>query len=350
MDYKKNAYWLGLAGVVVVILVVYMVIVPPVEAEATAARDVCSGQIATIKEKAEHSAEPNVIKTKDHVAMAEKFKQTVDGQIQSILSEMRTWVIRTPYTDKASASDQEFNKWLSDKRGEFNKLMADAGVEAFPDFYKNLTFDGQGNATDNKSDDLTKRPKYRVWKMTIVEEVLKTLCGKPTTIEVVDFGKEDAELKAPIKREVAAGVTAIKEMAIIDTKAAMSRATSLDGIQKEVLEKIKGRGPSAAYRGVDMPYTYSSVDLKFVAPLSAVTKILKALESTETYHAVITRVDFAREFAPFPKLEDSKERGPSPTANTYFREAPVRVAVSFDIYEYDEAKALALKRAVGLEK
>src|SRR5262249_47539657 len=159
----------------------------------------------------------------------EKFKETVDNQTRSILNEMSHWIIRTAYTDKMNVPDQDFNKWLSDKRLEFGKLMADAGIEAFPDFYKNLTFDGQGNATDSRSDDQTKRPKYRVWKITIVEEILKTLCGKPTTVDVIEFGKDDQELKAPIPREVPAGVTAIKELNIIDTKAAMTRSSSLDG-------------------------------------------------------------------------------------------------------------------------
>ena len=62
----------------------------------------------------------------------------------------------------------------------------------------------------------------------------------------------------------------------------------------------------------------------------------------------VERVDFARDAAPFPKIADSLERGPSPTANTYFREAPVRVLVSFDIYEFDEARAAALKKSIGL--
>jgi len=189
--------------------------------------------------------------------------------------------------------------------------------------------------------------------VTIVEEIVKTLCTKPANIELIDFGKDDLELKNPNAKQVPAGASAIKELTIVDAKTAMTRKESLEGAQKDIFDRLKGKNsqPGATWKGaVEMPITFASVDMQFVAPLSAVPKLLKALESTETYHAVVTRVDFARDLPPFPKVADAAERGPSPTANTFFREAPVRVLVSFDIYEFDEAKATALKRAVSLEK
>jgi hypothetical protein len=347
VDYKKNAYWIGLAVVVVIILVGYMFMVPPVEAEADTARQQCESQIDEVRKKAEN---PQSIKTPMQKNMAEDYKKTVVNQMQSILKEMSEWKFKPLYSEKAVLMDLEFDKWLNEKRGELNAMTK--GMETFPELQK-LMFDGPGEATDSKSDNQTKQPKYRIRRMIIVEEILKTLTEKQSLMEIASFKPGEQPNTEVLKSdEVPAGAFALKSLEILDPKAAMSRPQSIEGVQKEIFERVRGttRGGGTGAntpRPAEMPYNYHSVDMIFTAQLAAVPKILKKLEGTDVYHAVITRVDFTREVAPFPKLTDVAERGPSP-ANTYFREAPVRVLVSFDIYEYDERKAADLRARVGL--
>jgi hypothetical protein len=343
VDFKKNLYWIVLAAIVLLALIAYPMFVTDNEVEAAKQRDACDAKVKKIHDLAALADKPDAIKTEAHVAKAKAYREKVDSQIKDLDAALKQWKLNATFKDQPPTAVLPFDDWLNTHREDLYKQMRDAKI-VFPETkFNELTFK-DSHTSDTTTTVSAQRP-YRIKRMAIVEEVLGTLLKKPVKQEVVDFERIASEPQSP--KTVEAGVLKIDALNISDPDVSM----------KAELERMRdaysrsGRTDSAkagTARPVDLPYMITTVDVDIVLPFSAVPAIVKNLENTERYHAVITKLDVTRASWPYPRPEDVVKPGPDTAlVNTYYREGPVKASISFDIYEYDASKAAEFARAVS---
>lgn len=340
MDFKKNLYWIVLAAIVLLALIAYPMFVTGVEDEALSKRNDCDAKVKKIHDLAQQADKPDAIKTEAHVAKAKEYRQRVDAQIKDLDVALKQWKINTTFKDTPPTAVLPFDDWLNAHRDEMYTQLRAAKI-VFPETkFNELTFK-DSHTTDTTTTPSAQRP-YRMKRMAIVEEIIGTLLKKPVKQDVTDFQRISTETE--VTKTVETGVLKIDALNIADPDASL----------KAEIEHMKdaytrsGRNDTAKTVPADLPYMINSVDLDIVLPFSAIPAIVKNLENTERYHAVITKLDITRASWPYPRPEDVVKPG-SDTAlvNTYYREGPVKASISFDIYESDPSKAAEFAKAVS---
>ena len=335
MDFiKKNLYWVILGVVVLIALVAYPMFVSDVETDAAKKLTDCNTKLTSIHKAAATAGKDDMPRTQAHVKKAEQYKERVDTQIVELLAGMKEWKINQTFKEPPPPAVLDFDNWLTDRRTELYKQLNDAGILFPRDTFDKLTFADSHTANEATSTDM-QRP-YRIKRMAIVTELVGALSKKYGKQDTTRFQNNDA---LPEQKEQAdAGVIKIDTLTVTDPDKAMK--AELDNYAKAY--RSAGRGvesnaPKA--RAVDLPYMFTTVETEFYAPLVSVPAIVKALESSEKYHAVVTKLDMTRGATPFPKPEDALKPGPDDRMlNTYYREGPVKVIVGMNIYEYDSSK------------
>jgi hypothetical protein len=344
VDFKKNLYWIVLAAIVLFAVLAYPMFVTDVEADALTKRNECDAKVKKIHDLAVQADKPDAIKTEAHVAKAKDYRQKVDSQIKDLDAALKQWKINTTFKDQPPTAVLPFDDWLNAHREELYKQLHEANV-AYPETkFNELTFK-DSHTTDTTTVPSAQRP-YRIKRMAIVEEVLGTLVKKPVKQDIVEFQRISTEQE--VAKQIEAGVLKIDALTVTDPDAAMK--AELDHINDAYVRSGRTDAPrsSTAARPVDLPYMITTVDLDIVLPFAAVPAIVKNLENSEKYHAVITKLDVTRAASPFPRPEDVVKPGPETAqVNTYYREGPVKASISFDIYEYDTSKAAEFAKAVS---
>jgi len=347
VDFKKNAYWIGLGVVMLVAVVVYEFTVPPVDVLAEDSKVKCANMVEQIHKMAAKSEEPDAIKTAKHEELAGEYRHTIDKECAEVESKLQAWKIDDRFNDVPN-SDVQFDSWLKIRYEGLAKKAKDADLQLPADFDK-LTFQGVPTQHESKTEDL--KPSFRVRRLAIVDEVVDKLCKKPVKLTTVAFqplpdGKEDAA-------DVDAGALALTELKIVEPPDAAKRIKdSLDKVYYDKGGHAKKTDKSAGGY-VEIPYKITCVDLKFSAPLAAVPRILQSLEQTDRFQAVLAKADVKRDSPVFPNPADQSVAAAfakAPVAknvNSYYREGPVNVVATFEIYEYDKTKEKAYKQ--GLE-
>lgn len=369
MNFKNNIFWIVIVVIVLVSIGVWAVMVPPLQAEAKQNKDGCVAKVKAFEELANAAAKEDKLKTPKHVEAANKYKQRIQEQLDALQKDLQSkkFVLRF---DNADVESSKFDIWLSKLREKLTAQATQAGLQLPADADK-LMF--KEPATDENAADVTRHRGYRLRQMAIVEEVINTLCKKWGKQQVLKF-EPDKSLTEP-QEQVEVGPLALDRISIASpanltgakaatssraggaAAAASSMSTSEDRMKIWMEDAFKRSGSklTAAVKGPpyqQLPYSITSVDVQFVAPLVTITPVIQALETSDRWSAVVTRVDYQRSVMPFPLPTEPKivKAGPVSGLNTHFQEGPVRVLVSLDLYEYDEAKAKAAAAAANEPK
>jgi len=367
VDFKKNLFWIALAVIVLVGIGLWAWIVPPLEATTDALRKDCNAEAKNFKDLAENSGRGDSLINAQHVVLAKDFSRRLTQQLDGLRKDLENMKLEVRFDDAPQQSGQ-FDIWLNDKRQKITKQAADAGMQLPPDADK-LMF--KEPATDDNSRRVELRRAYRLRQMAIVEEVVGVLSKKYGKQQVLKFQpkKEAAEPQ----EQVAAGALSLERLSITlpkslsqpaesagarggaDDRSAVTVAstTTSEGrarvILEEALKRAGAKVAPAAKTGaaapsfVDLPYNVTSLDVQFVAPLAVVPAVAKALECSNRWTAVISRLEYERGAQPYPAVAEPKlaKAGAVPGLNTHYQEGPVRALVSLELYEYDPAKAKA---------
>jgi hypothetical protein len=335
VDFQKHMFFIIVGVVVVGAIGFYAVTVPTISQEAEAAKTECVNKAANIKKLATAALLPDGLKTPKHVAVAKEYQDKL---------ARTTEALKTAWSERAKlkvATDAktgiEFETWLAARRKAIMEKAAKEGVE-LPGTKDGLAMDKimfSDSPTDDKSATISLHREYRLKHMAIIEEVVDAMTKKYGKQKVQKW-QEGGELK---EEEVDVGVLKVERLAISPaTRKPNEKNDALVEAAKRAGRNTAGTSP----KHVDLPYTLTSVDIVFVAPLAAVSHIVKDLESRDRYLGVVSRLDLQRASQPFPAANEEAVRnskaGPLAQVNTFFQEAPVRVLVTLDIYEYDKNK------------
>jgi len=375
VDFRKHTFWIVLAWIVLVAIGLWAVIVPSVQATTDELRDQCKSKIDTFRKLAGQAGQGDILVNAKHVELADKYSQRLAEQLDGLRKELESKKLEVRFDDAPQPSGQ-FDIWLSEKRQKIMKQAADAGLQLPPEADK-LMF--REPATDDNSRRLELHRGYRLRQMAIVEEVVDILSKKYGKQQVLKF---QPEKDTPEPQEQAdAGAQALERLSIAlprsvlqaadpakdrgaeekTATATAAGATSEDRARVVLEEAMRRSGAKAAPSSksaapvepfVALPYSVTSLDIQFVAPLTVVPAIAKALECSNRWTAVISRVEYERSSPAYPVASEPKmaKAGPVPGLNTHYQEAPVRALVSLDLYEYDEAKAKAARPAAPAKK
>ena len=347
MDFKKNIYWIVLAAIVLLALIAYPVFVTDVEAAASKKKDDCDAKVRNVHKLALDADKPDAIKTEAHVKKANDYRQKVEGQIKDLAAAIKAWKIDTTFSDQPPVPVIPFDGWLSAHRDDLYKKLNDAKI-GFPTAeFDKLTFK-DNHTMEQASSEAATRP-YRITHMAILEEVVGTLLKKSAKQDVVDITKAAADpWWTESTKQLDAGVLRIDTLVISDPAEALKLAQERQNNALQRAARTADQASATAPAFSTLPYKFTTVEIDFVAPFVAVPALVKDLENTERYHAVITKVDVLRAVSPFPRAEDvAKPGSENALVNSYYREGPVKVSVSFDIYEYDEKKAAEFARELN---
>jgi len=329
VDFKKHIFVVVVAVVVVVAIGLYLVFVPAVTTEADALKKQCEDKANNIGQLANRANRPDELKTQKHLDLASKYEENLKKQI----AEHQTiWATRAKLDlkfDNTPTDNNKFDVWLMEQRGKIIESAGAAGL-ALPADIEKVMF--KEPATNDTSKDATLTRAYRVRHMAIMQEVISILSTKPVKQEL-----EIWDPKTPgAKKQFELGALALEKITIANPRTPSEKTPLLEEVNKRA-----GRGATAAApKIVDLPYSVTSVDIVFTAPLSAVPAYMKALESSSRWLGAVSRVDFKRAVPPYPTPGDKRleNAGPVPGLNTYFQEGPVQVQVTLDLYEYEKGR------------
>jgi len=330
VDLKRHLFVIVVAVVVAVAVGLYFVFVPSVTSEAeTKKKKQCEDKANSIGQLANRAGRPDELKTQKHLDLASKYEKDMQKQISDLQGLWGTRGHLDLRFDKAP-KDNTFDIWLGELRKDLITKAETAGL-ALPQDIEQRMFREPATNDTAKEPSLTRH--YRVRHMAIMQEVLNVLITKPVKQELEIWDPKTAGAKKPFEL----GAISLEKITIHNPRNPSEKSAALDEVNKR-----SGRtGPAAAAAKVaELPYTITSVDIVFNAPLATVQAYLKALESTTRWTGVVSRVDFKRLASPFPTPGDKRieNAGPVPTLNTYYQEGPVQVLVTVDLYEYDKAR------------
>lgn len=359
MDFKRNIFWIVLLVVVLGIVGAYVVMsgnVKSADGKDTAALKEEAEQkkkaIQSLAKQAEDKSAPDPIKNPEHVKYANDYKIRLENQLKTMQDAWKTRKLDIRFNDAPADASTKFDTWLGELRTKLTEQATKAGL-ALPADADKLMF--KEPTTDENSPDVTRHRDFRLRQMAIIEEVIGVLCRKYGKQQVFKF-EPDKDKQEP-QEQVETGVVALERIVITPSRAVLGvkstdkgatsedrmRTWMEDGVHRSGRQASAGKTPTAA----ELPYTLTSVDVTFLAPLANIPAVAQALETNARFGAaVVTRVDFQRAVvSPFPQPNDPKlaTAGPVPLMNTHYQEAPVRGLVSLDIYEYDAAKEAAAK-------
>ena len=357
MDFKKQIFWLVLGGAVLVVLGLYFFTVPGIGSDAEKLKEECKSKAEFFSTMAKKSDQSDQIKTDEHVRQSTEFGRTLDAQREALLQVLSTKKLDQKFDKAVPVGTLEFDGWLNELRTKLSTQASDAKLQ-LPAAFDKMMF--KKEETSENSPDITRHRDYRLKQMVIVDETINILCRKPGKQKVTELQLKSDQPE--ITNTVDAGAVALERLSIITGKELAERNKLW---QDEAWARAERKNPGKPVGGQLPIDATTAVDIQFIAPLSAVPGIVQALETSTRYAAVVSRIDFQRAAAsPFPSALDMApapvaETGTGtpatpaaavPTAakqyiNTHFQEAPVRVQVSLDLYEYDAAKAKTFSAA-----
>ncbi|HYG73949.1 MAG TPA: hypothetical protein VEK08_02995 [Planctomycetota bacterium] len=359
MDFKKNLFWIAVAVVLVAGIGGYAFLVSGVKSEdgkstADLKSDAMSkiDKIKSLAKKADDKNNPDQLMNPEHVKLAREYGARLDGQLKAIQDTWKPRKLDLRYSDYPTDSATKFDNWLSEKRDKIIEAAAKANLQLPADTDK-LLF--KEPSTDENSADVTRHRDFRLKQLAIVDEIVSLMTRKYGKQQVLKFEpKEDTQEPhetVDVGPQVLERVTVFPSRSWLGTKTVDPKSAGVMIAEERARQwtddaiKRSGRQVSTAKGNyAELPYSFSSIDIQFVTPLNTVPAVVQALESSNRYTGVVTRVDYARATAPFPSAADPKVAtpGPVPMLNTHYQEAPVRVLVSLDLYEYDAAKEAAM--------
>jgi len=352
VDQLKNNIVFVILGVVLVgVLGWYFVTVPPVQDAAVAAKGEVESSAKLIGDLARNANKDDNLKNEAHVDLAKEYAKTLEEQIVVLQKSLKEMALQVKF-EGAPTGDNPFDAWLSERR---TKLLEDAKKVGLtiPSEKENkaaremLMLD----PTNQAAADEKLHRSYRLRQLAILEEVVAVLIKRYGKQQILKF--EGDPLKQEPAESIEAGALVLESLTLLSPK---EQAERTKGAFDEALRRAgrsgdRDRKPLAP----ELPYTVSAFEVQFVAPLQSVPPILQNLENNSKYRATLSRVDYQRISQPFPAPADGKiaVAGPVPLVNTHYQEAPVRVLVTLELFEYDknkEKKAVAEEPAKGAAK
>jgi len=332
VDFKKQLFWIVLGVVLIGGVGAYFGMSATAEGKSTDELErEYEGKKAAIAKLADKL---DGIKNAEHVKLAKKYKADMEAQAKALEEEWHKASLKA-FDPEPPKEGLRFDNWLGDLR----KKLVDKATQAqlqLPTEKAAIEKLLLVEPTSDESTDVTRHRSYRIRHMAVFEEVINILSKKYGKQPVT---KQDGEhIGQPEMQDV--GPTVLERFTILPPK------LGGDDRQKAILESALARAGKTSSMGKpppDLPYMMTCVDVVFVAPANNVAPVAQALEASDRYRAVVTRMDFQRVSAPFPLATDARvaTAGAVPMLNTFYQEAPVRALVSFDIYEFDPAAAKA---------
>jgi hypothetical protein len=240
--------------------------------------------------------------------------------------------------ESAPTGDTQFDAWLGERRAKLLESATAAGLK-IPDQKDNpaarsiLMLD----PSNESAADVRLHRAYRLRQLALLEETVAILSRKYGRQQVSKF--ENDPLKPEPAETVEVGPIALEQFSIVLPKDLAERRRNT---YEEALKR--GGRPAVSDRErrtpSELPYSVTGLDITFLTPLQTVPSILQALETSQRYRAVLSRVDFQRASAPFPSAGEGQvaAAGPVRGINTHYQEAPVRVTVTLHLLEYDKSK------------
>lgn len=353
---KKNVFWIAI-GVVLLAGVGFYLSQSVVSADGktTAELKQASEAQASAIQGLANNKTPDGIKTDKHVAAAKAYKTKLEAELKGARERVESMAVNltqdAAFKDVlAIDKDDKFDVWLGDVRKQFQDQLAKAGLRVPAPDTKEAKLLFLTDPTRDGSTEFTDRKGYRIRHMAILQEVLKALCKDYGKLKIVRFGPKKEEAEPPGDAEGRA--LAIEKFVVLPPASPDNKTPERTADHRQKVWTEDGYGRSNVARNFDkappgLPYTITSVDVVFEAPLEILPAVAQELETSTRYTAVLTRIDYQRIVLspyPDPKLAQGFEKaGAIPRVNTHYQEAPVRALVSFDIYEYDKAKEERLK-------
>lgn len=364
MNIKKNIFWIVIAVIILAGLGVWAVVVPPVKASADELKGKCKAKVESFRKMADNAAKDDSLLTARHVELANTYRRKVEEQTKALEKQLETRKLDLRFDD-ADKESAKFDIWLSNLRGKIMKQAQEAGLQMPADADK-LMF--KEPATDENSREVERHRSYRLRQLAVVEEVVAILGKKWGKQQVLRFQPEKDQ--AELQEQVEAGVLALEKLTVTSPRSMVLTArgagesrggggagqtiTTAEDRRRVWMEEAWKRAGKLTFSGKappldELPYSVTSVDIQFVAPLVAAPLIVQALETSDRWAAVVSRIEYQRAAAPYPTAAEPKmaKAGPVPSLNTHYQEGPVRVLVSLDLYEYDGAKAKAVAAAAA---
>ena len=346
MDFKKHLFFIVTGVVVLGAIALYFFTVPAVNAEAGTARNNCLNMAKQIHDKAVDSSKPDVIITDEHVRCATDYSKQLSSQVQELngaQAKNETIDLHFKNIKKDPPTGLDFDIWLEELRNNLLKEAATAGLDVRKLDTDKLLFKEHSDTAGNA--DITKRPEYRIRHLAITEEIWDILCTKfAKGFEAADFGPLGDK-----RKRLDLGALALEKLAIGEPHASSDNSVWVDSALKRKGNSNAKRPAAKGAPAPALPYTTTSVELQFVAPPQVLPQILKALETTGRFFAVIDKADVERANAiyPSPSDENIRQAGPDAATNTYYMEGPVRVSLTLDIYEFDNNRATAFLQVLS---
>ena len=354
---KKNLFWIILAVVVLGALAAWFSLVPDVdEAKADALK-----KAKDLKTAADLSKKPDGLKTPLHKKAADDYVKKLEYEKKALVETISQWPdfsnkrLNARYTDAPPATKAvDFDNWMDAQRKRLSKKLADASV-AFSqtEFDKHLFF---GINTDTelskKSVDLNSKASvrhhdYQLRILAIMEDVVDSLAPRTGTVAISKFETDTAKPE-PVDTAPAGALTFVNFSFHSPNETAMSDEKGYENalIKSGYSKPTNARPGESAFNGALLPVAVTSVDVEFISPISSVPTIIRRLEGSEKYLAVVSKVDCERVSAVFPGplsdtavQRDYAKAAFNPMINTHFGEGPVKAFVTLEFYEFDKAKA-----------
>jgi len=357
VDFKKNLFWIVIAAVLLLGIGGYFLLGSSIQSSEGKTTDALKsdavnkvGKIKDLAKRAQDKNASNALLNPEHVKLASEYKARVEAQLKTIQESWKTRKLDVRFTDFPTDSPTKFDNWLSEKRDKIIEAAAKANLQLPADTDK-LLF--KEPSTDENAADVTRHRAYRVRQLAIVDELVSILGRKYGKQQALKF---EPEKDKPENQEmVDVGPAILEKVTVLPSKSWLGKATDSKSAGLVTAEErlrlwtedALKRGSRQGYQGKstvpELPYSISSVDVQFITPLHTVPAVVQALESSARYTGVVTRIDYLRASSPFPTPGEAKlaTAGPVPLMNTHYQEAPVRVLVSLDLYEYNAAKDAA---------
>jgi len=325
VDLKKHLFVVVLTVICLIAIGAYVVMVPSISEQAEEKKKQCEAKAGSIADLASKADSPDAIKTAKHVFLADSYDKKVSAQLDEL---KKLWAAKGKLELRYDnmPRDNTFDMALSKLRKDLIKKAADANLELPADIEKMMFNDP---ATDPNSIEPSLTPPYRLRHMAIMDEIITVLCSKfpQDVLKWTPEGDREATDRASI------GALRIEKM-----KIAPKPRSSLEkppGVTEALVRG--GRKDSAAgkgFPGPELPYVITPVDIVFVASPAAVPPLLKALESSNRWFAVISRFDMQRLVPPYADRGSLEMAGANAWVNSHYQEGPVRVLVTLDLYEH----------------
>lgn len=365
---RKYLFWVVLGAVVAIFLVAYLATVPAKWGANEELLSECKSMDGKITEAARDSASlPN----RRYCEEAVRWRNALNEQYERV---RRLWENRSvnlkEYTegpDKAPEEPFPFVDWYEKKRKAIQDEAAKQGL-LFP------RQKDSGAGRGDYGDDGFMKPDVRPTKSAIPQALKRLLIVQETyrSLGAVKAPTWDPRLPATDEERMPGA----PEMADQDKKAGVSELLFLRFVSEQEWAARRKAALGEALRlgkvnlqppedDVQNPYSAFGVEIGMLVHVSAVARVLQALEGNDKFFAAIRRLDMQRaadpEFVPFGERfgVDLKTGRPSAEVagsrhwyNDRYEEPPVFVFVEMEILEFpaDISKAGDFTPKIGKAK